>query len=128
VTRALIPLKVQKVWIALDASCIREILGERPWVRVPPLLHQVPGVLAWQGRAIALLDLGTLGDDLKPLAPGERRSRTLVANVDDATLAIPVDEVMTRLGHCAQEVELDGIPRPLLDLHAALHAILASGG
>jgi chemotaxis signal transduction protein len=141
VLRALIPLQVQKVWLALEASSVREVLGERPWVRVRPMIREIPGVIPWQGRAIALLDLGTLFEGMQPLQPDERRCRTLVAHVDEATVAIPVDAVMevvevdeshvrpcqlTRLGHCAREVELRGIPTPLFNLSEALHAILSS--
>jgi chemotaxis signal transduction protein len=141
VLRALIPLQVQQVWLALEASSVREVLGERAWVRVRPMIREIPGVIPWQGRAIALLDLGSLFEGMRPLLPDERRCRTLVANVDDRTVAIPVDAVMevvevdeshvrprqlTRLGHCAQEVELGGIPMPLFNLGEALQAILSS--
>jgi chemotaxis signal transduction protein len=143
VKRALIPLKIQDVWIALEATNVREVLGERAWVRIPRILRQLPGLVAWQGRAIGLLDLATLGEGLRPLQPPERRSRTLVAHVDDMTVAIPVDAVMevvevdeasvrpcqlTRLANCSHETEIHGIPMPLLNLGAALQAILAPTG
>jgi chemotaxis signal transduction protein len=143
VTRALIPLKIQNVWLALEAADVREVLGERPWVRIPPVVPQVPGVIAWQGRAVGLLDLAALGEGVRPLQPGETRPRTLVAHVDDATVAIPVDAVMevvdveeatirpcqlTQFGHCSREIELDGIPMPLFNLREALQAILTPTG
>jgi chemotaxis signal transduction protein len=141
VPRALIPFTIQQTWIALEAAFVREILGERRWVSVRCPQPQIRGLVGWQGRAIALFDLGMLGRGLQPLKEDERRRRTLVVDVDDATLAVPVDNVMeveeiedsalrlcqmTKLAHCATEVELRGIPMPLLNLSDALKGILGA--
>jgi chemotaxis signal transduction protein len=140
--RVIVPFRVQQTWVAVDAAHVREVLGERAWFQVPSGTPQIPGILAWQGRAIALFDLGALGGGtLVPLQPRERRPRTLVVHVSDALLALPVDGVMeveevddsrvqpchvTRLANCTTEVELRGRPMPLLNLSETVNGILAS--
>ena len=82
------------MWAALRAHDVREILGERVWVAIPGTQAVMPGVTAWRGRAIAVLDLAAVIDGLTPLGGvatqgGEgKRSRTLVAQVGDNTVAI----------------------------------------
>jgi chemotaxis signal transduction protein len=139
--RTLVPFQIQQIWAAVLADHVREILGETPWIRLPSQRPQIPGVVAWQGRAIALFDLGATSGALRPLKPDERRRRTLVVRVNDATLAVPVDAVMeaeevnqstvrpcqvTRLENCSTEVELRGTPMPLLNLAEAMSGILAT--
>jgi chemotaxis signal transduction protein len=141
--RAIVPFRIQQTWVAMNAEHVREVLGERGWIQIPSSVPQIPGVIAWQGRAIALYDLGALGADLVPLKPGQRRPRTLVVHVNDSTLGLPVDGVMeveevdesnvqpchvTRLASCTTEVELRGIPMPLLNLRETMGGILASSG
>jgi chemotaxis signal transduction protein len=141
--RAIVPFRIQQTWVAIEAGHVREVLGEREWIQIPSNAPQIPGILSWQGRAIALFDLGTLGGALRPLQPGQRRPRTLVVDVSGAMLALPVDGVMeveeiddslvqacrvTRLGNCSAEVELRGRPMPLLNLNEAMNGILASPG
>jgi chemotaxis signal transduction protein len=140
-SRALIPFKLQNVWVALEASIVREILGERSWVRVRPITSEIPGLLSWQGRAIALLDFGSLFEGMQPLKADEKRHRTLVAQAEEGTVAIPVDDVMevvevdessvrprllTRLAYCSKEVELHGKPVPVLNLSELLKRVLSS--
>jgi chemotaxis signal transduction protein len=127
--------------MAVPAAHVREVLGQRPWVPVPSTMPHIPGIIAWQGRAIALFDLGTLGGGMRPLNPDQRRHRTLVVQVEGATLAVPVDSVLeveevdgdrirpsqvTTLKHCAKEVELHGTPMPLLNLGEATRLILSA--
>jgi len=103
--------------------------------------REIPGLVQWQGRAIVLLDLGSMIEGLRPLEVSEIRPRTVVVKVDDATLAIAVDEVreveecdaaaaaasrLTRLRHASEEVVLGDVPMPILDLHSLLKALLAS--
>jgi chemotaxis signal transduction protein len=141
--RAIVPFRIQQTWVAIDAGHVREVLGERGWIPIPSGVPQIPGVIAWQGRAIALFDLGATGGVLVPLRPGQKRPRTLVVHVSDSTLGLPVDGVMeveevdesrvqpshvTRLANCTTEVELRGIPMPLLNLGDAMSGILASSG
>ena len=138
VTQSVVPFLLQNIWVAVPAGHVREVLGERSWLQVPSTVPHIPGLVAWQGRAIALLDLGAFGAGMRPIKPNERRRRTLVVHVDGATLAVPVDSVSeaeevlpsslraaqaTRLEHCSQEVELRGIPMPLLNLREAMKVI-----
>jgi|SRR6478752_1716115 len=89
---ALIPIRVQAVWLLLDAAPVQEILGAQPWLWMPHARRELPGVLAWRGRAVPLVDLGAvLGIDM--LALRESRQRTLIAETERGFLAIPVDEV-----------------------------------
>ena len=136
--RPLVPVQLQGVWIALDASCVEEILGEQPWVRIPGAPAQVPGVAGWRGRAVAVLDLGIVGGLGSFLKPGERRQRMVVVRSGDCTLAVPVDVVRevqdvpeerlsalknTQLAFANSEVELHGVPMPVLDWTALIDAI-----
>jgi chemotaxis signal transduction protein len=135
----IVPLSVSGVWLALPADALVEILGRRPWVPITGAPPELPGVLAWRGRAIALLDLGNLVKGGQPLQRGDSRRRVLVLTHEDCTLALPVDDVRevlelpadrirpcsaTRQRFAEREIELDGVPIPLLD-PAALVASLA---
>lgn len=143
VTERLIPFHVEQISMTVFAAHVREVLGQRAWVPVPSTMPHIPGVIAWQGRAIALFDLGTLGGGMRPLNRDQRRHRTLVVQVEGATLALPVDAVLeveevaserirssqvTTLKHCAKEVELRGTPMPLLNLSDAMRLALSAAG
>jgi len=132
-----VPAKLHDVWFVVPASAVQEILGEQRWVPIAGAPAEMPGVIAWRGRAVAVLDLGPVSGS-GALPPGESRRRTIVVHVDDATLALPVDGVrevqevpdgavrpaeLTRLRHAAMEVELDGVPMPVLELGALLRAL-----
>ena len=125
-----VPAKLHDLWFVVPASAVQEILGEQRWVPIAGAPVEMPGVIAWRGRAVAVLDLGPLSGS-GALPPGESRRRTIVVHVDDATLALPVDGVrevqevpneavrqaqLTRLRHAATEIELDGVPMPLIEL------------
>ncbi|HEY1585029.1 MAG TPA: chemotaxis protein CheW, partial [Polyangia bacterium] len=87
--------------------------------------------------AVAVLDLGPLSGSAA-LTADERRPRTVIVNVEDATLALPVESVrevqevqeasvrpaqLTRMRHASMEVELDGVPMPLIDLADLLRVL-----
>jgi chemotaxis signal transduction protein len=93
VTLSILPLVLEGRSIALAAEHVVEIVGGQPWVPLPKTRRELPGVCAWRGRAIAVLDIAALSGGLKPLSPGEVRARTVVASVDRVTLALPVDSV-----------------------------------
>jgi chemotaxis signal transduction protein len=57
-----LPLQLHGVWLAIEASHVQEIVSGRAWVALPGASAEVPGVLAWRGRAIGVLDLGPLVD------------------------------------------------------------------
>src|SRR6185503_16343383 len=106
----------------------------QPWVPLPKARRELPGVCAWRGRAIAVLDIAALSDGLRPLAPGEIRARTVVASVDRVTLAVPVDAVhevcavdesqlapsrLTEQAFARHELQIDQrTVAPMLDLEA----------
>jgi chemotaxis signal transduction protein len=139
---SLLPAQLTDAWVAFPAEVVQEIVGEHPWISIPSAPPEVPGVLAWRGRAIAVLDLGLLSGISAPLQRGELRRRTMVIQVESCTFAISVDEVrevqqvaadqvqpprVTRARYSAGEVILDGTPMPLMDIAAMVRAVSASG-
>jgi chemotaxis signal transduction protein len=134
---SVVPAKLHDVWFVVAASAVQEILGEQRWVPIVGAPAEMPGVIAWRGRAVAVLDLGPLSGSAAMTA-GESRRRTVIVNVEDATLALPVEGVrevqevpddavrpahLTRLRHATMEVELDGVPMPLIDLADLLRVL-----
>jgi chemotaxis signal transduction protein len=88
--RALVPAKLGSAWVLLDAEIIREILGAEVWLPIPGARAEMPGVIAWRGRAIPVVDLAA-PFNFERLSPGEARARTLIAAVADSIVAVPVD-------------------------------------
>jgi chemotaxis signal transduction protein len=126
----ILPIRVQRIWLAVDAGLVQQILGQRDWFKVPSAPAQWPGVIAWNGRAVAVLDLPLLLR-FPPLQPGIASHRTLVAKARGCLLAIPVEEVReaaviaeglvrpihaTRPVYASHELELDDMVMPLLDV------------
>lgn len=137
-SRDLLPLKLDEVWVAVEARYVREILGPRPWVPIPGASDKLPGVLAWKGRAVAVVDLGALTGYCAPLGLEGHRERTVMLEVGPVTFAVlanAVREVHTvsdqdvRTAHLArqklggQEVELFQVPVPILDLDSVVRAV-----
>jgi chemotaxis signal transduction protein len=130
-------MQLGQVWMALRANHVQEILGALAWVAIPGAPAHLPGVLPWRGRAVAVLDLGgATGLVQKPL--GQTRARTVIAQARGSTVAIPVDAVqevqlvdeaavrpshMTRQRHSLTEVEVKGVPMPLLDLEEIMKSL-----
>jgi len=136
-TMSVVPAKLHDVWFVVPAAAVQEILGEQRWVPIVGAPTEMPGVIAWRGRAVAVLDLGPLSGSAA-MAAGESRRRTVIVNVEDATLALPVEGVrevqevpdeavrpaqLTQLRHATMEVELDGIPMPLIDFGDLLRVL-----
>ena len=88
--RALVPARIGQAWVLLDAEIIREILGAEVWLPVPGARAEMPGVIAWRGRAIPVVDLAA-PFGVERLNTGETRARTLIASVADSIVAVPVD-------------------------------------
>jgi len=88
--RALVPAKIGPAWVLLDAEIIREILGPERWLPIPGARAEMPGVIAWRGRAIPIVDLAA-PFGAERLTTGQTRSRTLIASVADGIVAVPVD-------------------------------------
>jgi chemotaxis signal transduction protein len=138
----LLPVQINGRWLVLEALSIQEILGERPWVPIPGAPTHVPGVLAWRGRAIAVLDLGAITEVADPLKAGEPRPRAVVFQVGATTLAILVEAARevrevasdrlrpphaTHQRYTLSEVEIDGVPMPIVDLGAVVEAVSGGG-
>jgi chemotaxis signal transduction protein len=88
--RALVPARIGQAWVLIDAEIIREILGAEVWLPIPGARAEMPGVIAWRGRAIPVVDLAA-PFGVERLGPGETRSRTLIASVAESIVAVPVD-------------------------------------
>jgi chemotaxis signal transduction protein len=88
--RALVPAKIGQAWVLLDAEIIREILGAEVWLPIPGARAEMPGVIAWRGRAIPVVDLAA-PFGFGRLNSGEVRARTLIASVAESVVAVPVD-------------------------------------
>jgi chemotaxis signal transduction protein len=140
---SLMPVQLGQRWLAIPAEPVQEVLGERSWVAIPSAPPDLPGVLAWRGRAVAILDLGRVSGAGDPLGEGQPRRRTMVVQQGGLTLAVPVDgvrevhtisdegvhpPVATRIRFAAAEVEIDGLPMPVLDLPALVAAVSAGRG
>jgi chemotaxis signal transduction protein len=132
---AVIPLKVHDTWMAIEASAVQEILGAQAWVPIPGAAAQLPGVVPWRGRAIAVLDIGLVTGVAEGLRSDEVRRRNIVADVEGAMLAIPVHAVrevrelaaetvgapaLTSQRYAARETIIDGRPVAIVDLHAVV--------
>ena len=135
-----LPLAVGPVWLAIDASHAIEILGEARWIPVPSASALVPGVMAFRGRAVAVLDLGQVLPDVPRLERGTVRARTVVAETPAGAVAIPVDRVRevvsardlevraARLVQgTAREVISEELCMALLDLHAVVAGLGREG-
>jgi chemotaxis signal transduction protein len=140
--RAFIPAKSGAAWFALDALAVQEITGGRAWVPIPNASPEVPGVIPWRGRAIAVLDISTVVGGGEPLRPDTPRSRIVVVEAARCTLAIPVDLVRevheltpaqvrvphaTRVAHSSSEIDLLGSTMPVLDLESLVARVVGGG-
>jgi chemotaxis signal transduction protein len=130
-----LPLQLADVWIAIDPGFVQELLGARSWVRVPGASPQLPGVIAWRSRAIAVLDLReVLGLPARSSSP----ARTVIARVEDCTFAFfvdvarevrAVDEDAVIAPHAVtgrfatQELSIDGRVMPIVDLADIIEAV-----
>lgn len=144
----LIPFRFGRQWFALEAECVEQILGEQTWMLVPGAPPLFPGVMAWRGRATAILDLSKLARTAdspsgEPRSPDERPRRTLIAHSAGCTLGIPTDEVREALPReaaqlrplhvstvpfCSSEFELLGSIAVVLDLPTLIQHTLGTPG
>jgi chemotaxis signal transduction protein len=137
-----IPAKIGPVWLMLEAQEVQEITGAKGWVPIPHSSPLVPGVLAWRGRAVAVLDLAVLVLLEERLEIGQQRPRTLIVESGDCLLAMPVDLVrevqevdgtrvrephVTRVDHSSFEVDIFETYAPLVDLRSLVLSVLAAG-
>jgi chemotaxis signal transduction protein len=140
VTVLVMPVRLADAWIAIDATHVHEVLGGRPWVALPDAPAHVPGVISWRGRAIAVLDLGALLGVAPALAAGEIPPRLLVAQLDEAAFAIPVQAARevhavpavepahaTHVRLAQGQVTIGGVVMPMVSLQVAYAAVAQPG-
>jgi chemotaxis signal transduction protein len=137
--RQLLPLSVGGAWLAIDAREVVEIIGPTLIVRLPGTPPLVPGVVAFRGRAVPVLDLGALRGVAAPLGPGASRARTVMVQRGPSLLALPADTVREVLevsaaqiaapaagDPCAEGIiDVLGVDAPIVDLSRALPAFPA---
>jgi chemotaxis signal transduction protein len=138
--QSILPVKIGQVWIVLDPLLVHEIVGAQKWVPIPHASADAPGVVAWRGRAVAVLDLARVAATAETLTPSTERPRTVIVEARGCTLAIPVDVVHevkvlpggtvrashgTRMRHSSSEVDVFGAPVPVLDLDSVVESLLA---
>jgi len=126
----LLMISVQSLKLFVVARIVREVLGEKDWIPIPGTRQELPGVIGWGRRAVAMLDLARMVADLRPLQVGETRARMLLLQLSDSNLAIPADSVssildidtadirpraLTDIPLCPREVHLSGDVFPLFD-------------
>lgn len=134
----LMPVRLEDTWIVLDASAIRELLAVQTWLVVPQASLQIPGVCAWRGRAVPVVDLARILG-LGTTTNTQDYGRTLVAEHPHGLAAIPVKEAqVVQFVHGQQErdlaaaslpyatrgVELEGMLLPYVDIVSVLEALL----
>ena len=141
--RGFIPAKIGSAWLAVEAVYVQDILGARAWVPIPHASPNIPGVLAWRGRAIAIFDLAKLVQSSDALRPGVERPRNLIVEACGCTLAIPVDAVhevreldgaavrqshATQLRHSTLEIDLFNGVAAVVDVASVVDGVLAESG
>ncbi|MFV8754020.1 chemotaxis protein CheW [Nannocystaceae bacterium ST9] len=89
----LLPIDVGERRLAIDARCVVEVLGARPWIAIPNAPTAIPGATAWRGRALALLELGVALGQPTITAP-ESRARNLVVRISDDLVVLGADRVL----------------------------------
>ena len=136
--RALVPARLGQAWMLLDAELIREVLGTEVWLPIPGARAEMPGVIAWRGRAIPVVDLAA-PFGFEGLGSGQTRARTLIASVADSIVAVPVDAArevhaftttelkpvsVSSLPYAVAEAELFERILAVIDLHRFVAEIL----
>lgn len=139
--QSLLPIKLETRWALIEARLAREILGALVWLPIPKARRELPGVVAWRGRAVPLVDLGAWFG-LPQLAPGEARARTVIVEHEGGLVALAVDAVrevrhveaealvpvqVSSTPYASAELDADETIMPLLNLRALL-AELGAGG
>ena len=137
-----LPLRVAGDACAVPALAVLEVLGARRVVAIPGAPPHVPGVVAWRGRAVAVLDLGVLLGRPR-LALDAPPGRIAVLSLAGGVLALPSDAVeavviaearavgpsrVTQHRFAASEVDMGDRVLPLLDLGLLAQAVLGRAG
>lgn len=110
--QSLFPFELENRHFLIEASLVREVLGETAWLPLPRAPAALPGVIAWNGRAIAVLDL-TVVFHLPSPSEKKTRHRTLITQVGEEILALPVDEAQEVVRIASQDLqEPHALPTP----------------
>jgi chemotaxis signal transduction protein len=132
------PVRLEHQWVLVDASAIVEVLGSQQWLVVPQASGVLPGVCAWRGRAVAVLDLPRM----LGLLDGQRAPspRTLILQTQSGKLAVPVNEARavvvleesrlnpvhaTSLPYMRAEVDDGATLTPVLDIASIVGALMS---
>lgn len=97
---SIVPVRAGSAWLGIDASRVVEVLPHRPWAPLVGMSRLVLGVIAWRGRAIAVVDTGAWADAARHEGPF---SRLLVVVWGNFVVALGADAV-----HEVQQVEVKG--------------------
>ncbi len=125
--RNLVLFRIHNVWFAVDAAVVEQILGQQPWTPIPTLPPQWPGVMAFRGKAVAVLDLLPAFPKTSVAREEERRHRTVIARVGDNTVAIPVHEVReVQSVEASQVVNSHASTHPLAHEEIIINAVVAA--
>lgn len=99
---AFMPVLLEGHWVLVDASCVVEVMGALEWLPLPQAGRRLPGVGAWRGRALAVVDLGqVLGLGSAPLTTSPR---TLIVRSDAGMLALPISDARAVVWAAREEV------------------------
>jgi len=139
-TTSVLPMRIAGDLCAVPAMAVEEVLGMRRIIAIPSAPAHLPGVVAWRGRAVAVLDLGALLGRGR-LAADAPADRMVIIAVADGALAVPAEAVEAVVAvpaaraarvashrFASSEVEVGGRVMPLLDLTLVAQAILGRGG
>ncbi|MGC4118646.1 MAG: chemotaxis protein CheW [Myxococcales bacterium] len=137
---AVLPFRLGDTWLAFDAHQVLEVVGAVGWLPIPGAPSRAPGVVHWQGKAIALVDLGACVLGQSALA-GASPQRLIVVRSARCALAVPAQQVRevqavgeyrlqplvaSALPFTAGEVQVDGRTLPLVDVEALVGALLGA--
>jgi len=106
-----LPIQLEANWFFIEAHHVCEVLGAEPWLPIPRARPELPGVVVWRGRAVPLVDLGTLLGVAKGAA--QSRPRTLIVRHERGVAALPIDaarEVRRISGEALKSVQGGLIP------------------
>ena len=89
---AMLPFSLEGRELLVDASLVREVLGEVAAIQIPLADRDIPGVFLWNGQAVPLLDLNhCLG--LNTAHSYVKMPRTIVSRVNGELVGLGVHEL-----------------------------------
>jgi chemotaxis signal transduction protein len=135
-TTEVMPVQLGDAWVAVLATHVHEVRGPLAWVPLPGAPANLPGVVSWRGRAIAVLDVAAQLGVAPGLHAGDTWPRTLIAQVGATAFAVPAQGVREvhaipaiEEAHATQvrlsrgQTTIGGQVMPVIDLALALAAV-----